>query len=227
MKALGGLYYLGTIKSWPGGAIKYSFTGCLWILYQSYLCSKKARKRYASRELVDSTGRETADEGKGFLDTSCQPRPSKVERELKIWPVADPYRRIWLFCIWICLLSNAYYCMSNIWPIYFTEENIFSFHCSHWSIISTFNLFIANVFIYYVDILCLKEFSKRASIFPMDGHFDWPNVLWICSVPWSILWDDNFRNSNFVGVFIPNDWMLPCWRTRIYFLLLKRPHWLP
>ena len=38
-------------------------------MYQSYLCSKKARKRYASRELVDTTGRETADEGKGSLDT--------------------------------------------------------------------------------------------------------------------------------------------------------------
>ena len=37
-------------------------------MYQAYLCSKKARKRYASRELVDSTGRETADEGKGYLD---------------------------------------------------------------------------------------------------------------------------------------------------------------
>jgi len=69
MKALGGLYYLGMLLSPPGGVSNYSFIGCLWIMYQSYLCSKKARKRYASRELVDTTGRETADEGKGFLGT--------------------------------------------------------------------------------------------------------------------------------------------------------------
>ena len=50
-------------------------------MYQSYLCSKKARKRYASRELVDTTGRETADEGKGFLDTLGELRPSIDDRE--------------------------------------------------------------------------------------------------------------------------------------------------
>ena len=66
-----------------------------------------------------------------------------------------------------------------------------------------------NVFIYFVDILCLVDLSKRTSVFPMDGNFDWPDVFWICRVPLSILWNDNFRNSNSFGVFIPNDWMLP------------------
>ena len=51
------------ILSPPGGVSEFYSKGCLWIMYQSYLCSKKARKRYASRELVDTTGRETADEG--------------------------------------------------------------------------------------------------------------------------------------------------------------------
>ena len=43
-------------------------------MYQAYLCSKKARKRYASRELVDTTGRETADEGKGYSDQAFTDR---------------------------------------------------------------------------------------------------------------------------------------------------------
>ena len=99
--------------------------------------------------------------------------------------------------------------MSSLWSIDFTEENVFQLCCSYWSFISTFNLFIENVFIYYVDILCLEDFSKRTSIFPMDGNIDWPDVFWICPVPWSILWDDDIRNSNFIGIFIQNDWMLP------------------
>ena len=145
------------------------------------------------------------------LWTLCEFRRSKGDCEL----VKDPYQRIWLFCIRICLLSNAYYCMSAVWQDDFTKENIFQLYCSHWGFISAFNLFIANVFIHFVDFLCLEKFSKRTSIFPMDSNFDWPDVFWICPVSWSILWDNNFRNSNFVGLFIQNDWMLPYWRTRI------------
>ena len=34
-----------------------------------------------------------------------------------------------------------------------------------------------NVFIYFVDILCLVDLSKRTSVFPMDGNFDWPDIF--------------------------------------------------
>ena len=130
--------------------------------------------------------------------TFCGLRRFKGNHEL----VEDPYQRIWLFCIRICLLSTAYYCMSAVWPINLTKENLFQLYCSHWSFISSFNLFTENVFIYFVDILCLEDFSKRTPSFPMDSYFDWSDVFWICPVSWSILWDDDFRNSNFVGLFI-------------------------
>ena len=43
------------------------YIGCIWALYQSYHVSKVLRKRYSTRDLVDTTGRDTADEGYDYF----------------------------------------------------------------------------------------------------------------------------------------------------------------